>query len=449
MSALKPIQRDYMESKTTTFNIDTLIQIVKKGGKVKTGVNVYSKIGALLLDKDVLIDHEKPLLVIQQSGLIDIPFDSGATGGIWDESGTPIQFKAGKTEENQGPNLQISKELENRVKKISELKKEASKKYQKAKENIHQVISDIRKTGGQFDYETVEATVTDLVGFITLNDNAFSFLTKEILSYDEYLYHHSINVCTIGTAILKKFNEQFGSETKRISRNKMFQISIGLFLHDVGKVLIPDHILNKPGRLTSEEFALVKTHSYEKGIMILDKNAIHSTAIRDIVKYHHGAIQPDESNCYPGVISPEDQPIYLKICKLADIYDAMTSKRCYKDAFNPVGVVTEIVRKYAQKDRMLRSLLHSFIKAIGIYPAGSIVQLKNGQLGYVLDSEGPLVVPFADAQRIPFNAALPPIDMADESVQNTDLAIDGTKPLLSPIDTYHLLPEHLKSVSPE
>jgi HD-GYP domain-containing protein (c-di-GMP phosphodiesterase class II) len=438
-----------MESKKTTLNIDTLIQIVKKGGKVKTGVDVYSKIGVLLLDKDVLVDNEKPLEVIKQCGLIDIPIDPNAAGGLWDDSGKQIKFEAGEKEENRDLLPRNAKELENRVKKISDLKNEASRKYQKAKENIRKVISDIRKTGGKFDYETVETTVTDIMGFITVNDNAFSFLTKEILSYDDYLYHHSINVCTIGTAILKKFNELFGSETKRISRNKMFQISIGFFLHDVGKVLIPDQILNKPGRLTPEEFAIVKTHSYEKGITILDKNIIHSTAIRDIVKYHHGAIQTDEPNCYPDVSAPEDLPIYVKICKLADIYDAMTSKRCYKDAFNPVGVVTEIVRKYTEKDRILRCLLHSFIKSIGVYPAGSVVQLRNGQLGYVLDSEGPLVVPFTDSQQTPISGVPAPIDMADEEVKNTELTIDMTKPLLSPIDTFHLLPDHLKQVTPE
>ncbi|MFH0731083.1 MAG: HD domain-containing phosphohydrolase [Pseudomonadota bacterium] len=438
-----------MQQNNANLNIDTLIQIVKKGGKVRTGVDVYSKIGVLLLGKDVLVEIEKPLVIIKKSGLIDIPVDSGASGGIWDSGGNEIKIEAGETKTNQDLHIRGAKELEHRITRIFDLKKEAAQKYKKAKENIQKVISDIRKTGGEFDYKTVETTVTDLVGFITLNDNAFSLLTKEILSYDDYLYHHSINVCTIGTAILKKFNEQFGSEAGRLSRHKMFQISIGLFLHDVGKILIPEPLLNKAGRLTPEEFALVKTHSYEKGIAILDKNAIHSSTIRDIVQFHHGAIQKDESNCYPRITSPENLPIYLKVCKLADIYDAMTSKRSYKDALNPVAVVTEIVRKYAQKDQILRHLLHSFIKSIGIYPAGSVVQLRNGQLGYVLDSQGPLIVPFTDSGRTPIAGILVPIDMADEAVKNSESAIDVTKALLSPIDTFHLLPDHLKHLTPE
>jgi len=127
----------------------------------------------------------------------------------------------------------------------------------------------------------------------------------------------------------------------------------------------------------------------------------------------------------------------------------MTSKRCYKDAFNPVGVVTKIVRKYAQKDQIIGCLLHSFIKTIGIYPAGSVVQLANGQLGYVLDSKGPLVLPFTDPHRTPIAGILTPIDMTDEGVKNTELAIDVEKPLLSPIDTLRFLPDFLKRVTPE
>jgi hypothetical protein len=88
--------------------------------------------------------------------------------------------------------------------------------------------------------------------------------------------------------------------------------------------------------------------------------------------------------------------------------------------------------------------LHSFIKSIGIYPAGSVVQLENGQLGYVLDSRGPLVLPFAGPHRNPIAGILTPIDMADEGVKNTELTIDVTKPLLSPIDTFHLLPNYLQ-----
>lgn len=432
--------------------IDTLIQIVQKGGKVKTGVDIYSRDGILLLEKDVLIDSEKPLLIIKNSGLGDIEINPQAAGGLWDDSGREIPIAVStvrpepEKEEKPPPAFRFSRNLENRVESITKLKKEASQKYKKAKDNIKKVIDDIRESGGEFDYDMVENTVTDLFTFITRNDNAFSFLTKEIFSYDDYLYHHSINVCTIGTAILKKYNEQFGEKTGKISSLKMFQIATGFFLHDVGKVLIPDRILNKAGKLTENEFEIVKTHSFEKGMIILDKNKISQSIIRNIVKYHHGAIQQGEPNCYPEVSAPQDQPIYVKICKLADIYDAMTSKRCYKDAFNPVGVVTEIVRKYAVKDKSLGLLLHSFVKSVGIYPAGSIIQLIGGRLAYILDSDGPILIPFTDKKKRPLQGMMEPVDMRDERIKETDIAIDFNKPLVPPTKAFPLLPDNLKAV---
>ena len=87
-----------------------------------------------------------------------------------------------------------------------------------------------------------------------------------------------------------------------------------------------------------------------------------------------------------------EAPLHVRVSKIADIYDAMTSKRCYKDAYNPVEVVTTIVRSYAGKEETLQLLLHAFIKSVGIYPPGSVVNLMNQQLAYVLDSDGPVVL---------------------------------------------------------
>ncbi len=89
--------------------------------------------------------------------------------------------------------------------KQNEVKKTAEVKYVEAKENVKKVLTDIRETGGKFDYNEVEGNVADLVGFLTETDNAFSFLTKELFSYDDYLYNHSVNVCEIGTAISNLF----------------------------------------------------------------------------------------------------------------------------------------------------------------------------------------------------------------------------------------------------
>ncbi|MDA8403683.1 MAG: HD domain-containing protein, partial [Desulfobacteraceae bacterium] len=215
------------------------------------------------------------------------------------------------------------------------------------------------------------------------------------------------------------------------------------FLHDIGKVLVPDKILNKKGRLTNEEFDVIRKHSYEKGLEILEKNKINNPYIRNIVIYHHSVLFDSEMNCYPNEKLPENLPPYVKVCKLADIYDAMTSKRCYKEAFNPINVVTEIFRKYARKDNLLQFILYSFVKSIGIYPTGSVVMLENGQYAYIMDTSGPLVLPFTDMKGNTLDQKQAPLDLSDKTAPK----VNSDKPLLSPVEAFGILPDYLKKLT--
>jgi len=427
-----------MPPKQHTLNIDSLIEVVRKGGAVRTGVDVYNRDNVLLLEKTVLVKNIKPLLIIQEKGISLVPIDTENEGGLWDHKGRSILPKA------PPPKPAAITSVKERVKHITHIKREAAEKYQIAKKNIKKVIDDIKRTGGEFDQEVVEETVTDLFGFITRNESAFFYLTREIFSYDDYLYHHSINVCTIGTAIMKKAVTMFGDRIRSYSSQDLQDISTGFFLHDVGKVLLPDTTLNKPGRLTTDEFELVKGHSFKYGTEVLKKNGIHNRFIRDIVRYHHGPLFDGEDRCYPPVRSAIDLPTHVRIGKLADLYDAMTSKRCYKEAFNPVSVVTSIVRGYAGKEEDLQLLLHAFVKSIGIYPPGSVVHLMDNRLAYILDSQGPIVLPFTNEQGEPIPKQPDPVDLADEGLKTAGWKVNDERPLVSPIDAYHLFPEYLK-----
>jgi HD-GYP domain-containing protein (c-di-GMP phosphodiesterase class II) len=442
-------------------SIDHLISIVKKGGKVKTGIDIYNKNGVLLLDQNVMVESVNVLENIRKNGVNTLAIFPRNQGGLWDENGIPISTTPPKSSaETDDPILEIPDAppaLNNRLKDINRLRREAATNYHKAKGSIQKVLSDIRETGGEFDYEGVEETVSGLLQFMTDNENGFSFLTKEIFSYDDYLHNHSVNVCTIGTAILTIFNRNFSRSVNEFLANgtvndasfmyyhqdDMTNISAGYFLHDIGKTLIPDSILNKKGRLTNDEFDIVRKHSYEKGLEILEKNRINNPFIRNIVLYHHSVLFEDEMNCYPKEKTPENLPPYVKICKLADIYDAMTSKRCYKDAFNPITVVTEIFRKYAKKDNLLQFILYSFVKSIGIYPVGSVVMLENGQYAYILDTTGPLAIPFTNTSGVTLEEKQMPIDLSDKDSPK----VNSSKPLLSPVDGFVLLPSFLKEIA--
>ncbi len=458
-------------------SIDDLIEIVTEGGKVKTGVDVFNSHGVLLLDKSVTVDRVKTLQVIKDNGIQTVPLSSSKDSGVWDKSGNPVNPASDgsgemeEQEEEQPFTPPSTGEIEKKLYEIEELKKTAKLKYDEAKTSIRKVLGDIQKTGGEFDYDEVSKNVGDMVEFLTVNDNPFSYLTKEIFTYDEYLYNHSVNVCTIGTAILHRFNSHFSNAFNdfldsggRAAKNpyeegpeenddsfvffqkeEMQDISLGFFLHDLGKVMVSEDILNKNGALTTAEFDEVKKHTFEHGIRILEKNRIKNSVLHSIVKYHHAPLFRGEDRCYPGEKHAGEIPVYVKVCKLADMYDAMTSKRCYKEAFNPINVVTELFRKYARKNRILQFLLHSFVKSIGIYPPGSIVFMRNGQMAYILESTGPLVLPFTDDNQAPLSAKPDPLDIS-VSGNREEVQIDHRRSVQTPAEVYDMLPSYLKEV---
>jgi len=444
--------------KNPRISIDSLIEIVANGGKIKTGIDIFNKHDVLLLEKNVLVKDVNILFNIKKNSVLEIPFNQDNADGAWDRSGTKIIFNPPQKEvQKKKTKSRTNLDLEAKIKQINEEKKEASIQYKKAQVAVGKLFSEIKETGGTFDTLLVDNTVTNIVNYVTQNDNAVAYLINEILSYDSYLHNHSVNVCILATAVLNRFEaqseeiradfltrdtEDFSKEDIPILQNH-HQISVAFFLHDVGKVGLDEKILKKEGPLTPEEFNIVKKHSYETGLEVIQKNNINNVYARDIVAYHHAALYPREENCYPDDKTHDELPSYVKICKLADIYDAMTSKRCYKEAQNPARVMSEMFNTYANKDKVLQLMLHSFINVVGICPPGSIVFLSNGQLAYVLDGNGPLLIPFTDTNGSTLTAKPDPIDLGDKKTSG-ELTLDRQVPIVFPVELYNKLPPYLK-----
>jgi HD-GYP domain-containing protein (c-di-GMP phosphodiesterase class II) len=454
----------------STVNIDELIEIVRNGGAVRTGLDVFNSRGVLLIEKTVLVKSVNSLLALKQNGLLEVPVDFSQSGGAWDANGNLIEIAEPISDQIETPeDLQISEsEIGARLKKIAHMKKEANILHDRAKENMKRIMEQIKSTGGQFDQSIIECTIDEIFLFLTENGNAFSYLAKDLLAYDDYLYNHSVNVCTLGTAIMLHFNEYLGglintqlnhlfiNNTKLARREhttsfimyypeEVKEIAMGLFLHDIGKVFVIEQVLSKMGKLDREDLKMYESHSYKLGHDILKKNGVQNAFIHNIVRYHHCPLFRGEKKSYPAEKLPIEIPPYVKICKLVDSFDASTSRRAHKEADSPVSVVTRIFRTYAGKeDIMLQMILHAFVSVVGIFPTGSIVHLRNGQLAYVLDSKGPICVPFTDTYGNPLARPQAPFDVSCLPEEETELAIDRRRPPLPPGDTYGILPEYLK-----
>lgn len=427
------------------FTINLLIDIINRGGSVRTGINIYNNQNDLVIRGKDPIRNINLLLVMKSKGIATLPICPDDGGGVWAESGKMIHPPyTSPSQPDYG--LNKSTKVEEVIKNIIETKKEADIKFKKAKKCISKVLSDIKETGGEFDYNQVQETISDLLDFMNQNESPFSLITKEIFSYDDYLYNHSINVCTIATPVIKYFMESFGDETDCNYPEKLQEISIGYFLHDIGKVLLSHEVVNKKGRLTDEEFEIIKTHSINLGLQVFEKNKISNRFVLDSAEFHHAAVFTDEWRCYPETKSPEQIPPYVKVCKMADIYDAMTSKRCYKEAFNPVNVVNDLYNQYSGKNRVLQLVMYSFFNVVGIYPPGSIISFTNGQMAYVIKGKGPIAIPFTDSCTEPLHQVVDPVDISDQGQTDKRLEINRKSPIISPIDIYNKLPSDLRDM---
>jgi len=145
-----------------------------------------------------------------------------------------------------------------------------------------------------------------------------------ITSYDFYTYTHSVNVGVLSVLISKMlFSKSLAHD--------MHELGAGFFLHDIGKVRVDPAILNKPGRLTDEEMLKMRAHPYQ-GYKILKETEHLTEECRIIAMQHH---ERDDGTGYPNRLRGNDIHLYGRICCIADVYDALTSERPYKQRLTP------------------------------------------------------------------------------------------------------------------
>ncbi len=194
-----------------------------------------------------------------------------------------------------------------------------------------------------------------------------------IRSYDDVVFAHSVNVaiyaCIIGIGM-------------GYSRNILKKLVVASLLHDLGKLSIPDEVTKKKSRLTPDEYTLIKTHarlSYE--LIENDRNLEYS--IKDAVLHHH---ENEDGSGYPDRISGENLTIYSKILHVADVYDALISKRPYKEPYSPNEVVEYLMG--ACNIMFDKKVVDALIQYVPLFPLGTEVVLSNGERAIVKDNRG-------------------------------------------------------------
>ncbi|MBN1128501.1 MAG: HD-GYP domain-containing protein [Chitinispirillaceae bacterium] len=249
---------------------------------------------------------------------------------------------------------------------IEEELPKAKEVYRRTLETARNALKAIR-LGQAFPLEQIETVVEEIVGSIMRNPDALVSLSQ-IRGYDEYTYEHSVNVSILVCSL---------SHAMGLEKSLIMQGGIGGLLHDIGKTWIPEHIVNKPGKLTDPEYTIMKRHP-EYGIEIVKERKGITDLSKMVIIQHHERIN---GKGYPRGLKVEEIHLMGLIAGVADVYDAMTSNRVYRPAFTPQHSLATIYNSIDVE--FPKEISEHFIKLLGVYPVGSFVRLVSGEMGIV------------------------------------------------------------------
>lgn len=281
----------------------------------------------------------------------------------------------------------------------------AQRIHASAIDTISHVMRDV-KLGHHINQAAIHVTVDNILSSVVKDHSALLCLGM-IRSKDNYLMEHSVNVSVIVTL----FARHIGYDQAAIH-----QVATGALLHDIGKIVIPAHILHKPGKLDDDEFSVMRSHAAH-GRDILREAGFDAVTV-EMAGQHHEHV---DGSGYPDHLAADALSEHGKMLAIVDVYDALTADRCYHNRLTPHETLRKMLMLAGQ--HFDSTLLQRFIKSIGVYPIGAVLLLSDGRVGMVVANSKekpltPVVRVFFDKRRHCYI-----------SQQDVDLAAARSKPL--------------------
>ena len=268
-----------------------------------------------------------------------------------------------------------------------------------AKQMVISIFQEARM-GRAIDTVGAKQLVGEVLESVSRNDCALISLVR-LKTVSEFTYMHSVAVCVLMVSLAGRLG---------LDREQTCSAGLAGLLHDLGKAAMPLDVLHKPGKLSDDEYAIIKRHPEEGSRMLKDCGI--DGAVLDVCQNHHTKI---DGSGYPLGVKGNEISLYSRMAAVCDVYDAISSGRPYKAAWDPA----ESMRKMAEwtNGHFDPVIFHAFVKSIGIYPVGALVRLDSGRLGIVIgQSAASLLTPklkvFFSTKR---NARIPPVivDLSD------------------------------------
>lgn len=266
------------------------------------------------------------------------------------------------------------------------------------------------RLGKAIDTEQCLPLVEDITNSVSRNPSALISLAR-LKTKDDYTYMHSVAVC----ALMVSLSRQLG-----LSEAQAHEAGLAGLLHDVGKMMMPLDVLNKPGKLTDAEFDVMRQHPV-RGFEALQRGGSAPESTLDVCLHHHEKM---DGTGYPKKLPGEQISLLARMGAVCDVYDAITSTRPYKA---PWGAADSIQRMAQWSGPHFDpQVFKAFVLSVGIYPVGTLVRLHSGRLAVVLDQNpGALTAPlvrvfFSTRSRMPI-----PVQTLDLSQPNANDRVVG------------------------
>jgi putative nucleotidyltransferase with HDIG domain len=318
------------------------------------------------LTNSMKIEDDQTIAKVVDYGIRELYID---TDKGYDLGGAPTEDEVNQEIQAEMDRI-VEPERENRTAvSVKEEMAKAREVRNKAKETVHNIMEDVR-FGKQIRTEEVGQVVDDMIDSIFRNQDALMTLVR-LKNKDEYTYMHSVSVGVLMISLGKHLG---------LDMQVLKEVGIGAMLHDVGKMIVSQFILNKEEKLTENELAMMRKHVEYSRTILEQTQAISDKAIA-MAAQHHERI---DGTGYPLGLKGDEIAYYSKALAIADVYDAMTSQRCYQKKYVP----TEVLKKLYEWSSYHydRTLVEQFIRCVGIYPVGTLVRLENGLVGVIVQN---------------------------------------------------------------
>lgn len=283
----------------------------------------------------------------------------------------------------------------------------AKQVYQAAKTIVQNAMHDTR-LGRAINMDEVNRVVSEMTESVFRNPDALTSLSR-LKHFDEYTFYHSVNTSLLAMSLGRDLG---------FDRSTLHEIGVGTLLHDIGKTKVPIEILNKPGRFEPHEMEIMKQHVLRGVEVLTTTTGLGDTYVRPALEHHERV----DGTGYPYRRVKDQLSRFGLMAAVVDIYDAITSDRCYHKG-RVAHEALQFLYRLSLEGHLDATLVQRFIRVVGVYPVGSVVELNTGETGIV--------------RQINHHAPLAPVVLLVKSAGNTLLSHPHELDLSTQIETPH------------